>query len=172
MAQSAAEAQSNGRHRSALSRWHPLCYQRAAAFVTDPGHRLLVFEHLDVDAGTQVPGGGIHAGESASDAVVRELAEESGIESAVIVRQLGEAWGRSEEGTVPGGLEEHVQHAFHLHLFDGSPAETWEWNETSGGDVVLNRFRFRWISLAAAERLLWPNQAMWISAVGNSLRHL
>ena len=49
------------KRRTAMAAWHPDCYQRATAFVTDPAGRLLVFEHLDVDAGTQVPGGGIPA---------------------------------------------------------------------------------------------------------------
>ena len=47
-----------------MAGWHPDCYQRAVAYVTDPAGRLLVFEHLDVEAGTQVPGGGIHDGET------------------------------------------------------------------------------------------------------------
>lgn len=142
---------------SAMSSWHPDCYQRAVAFVTDPGGRLLVFDHVDVDAGTQVPGGGIHEGESAAEAVRRELAEESGIESAMIVRKLGEAWGRSEPGSVPAGLEEHVQHAFHLRLDQSAPAQIWEWQERSGGERVEHRFAFRWASLDGAAKLLWPH---------------
>jgi 8-oxo-dGTP pyrophosphatase MutT (NUDIX family) len=157
---------------TAMASWHPHCYQRVVAFVTDPSGRLLVFDHVDVDAGTQVPGGGIHEGESAEDAVRRELVEESGIDTAVLVRKLGEAWGRSEPGNVPAGLEEHVQHAFHLRL-DRLPAdEVWEWQEKSGGEIVEHRFAFRWASLEEAATVLWPHQAMWIEAVRISLRHL
>ena len=156
----------------ALSTWHPDCYQRAAAYVTDPSGRLLVFDHLDVDAGTQVPAGGIHEGESAEDAVVRELAEESGLETAVFVRKLGEAWGRSEPGNVPAGLEEHIQHAFHLRLDRQPPGEAWEWHETSGGEATEHRFAFRWVSLEAAAKILWPHQAMWINPVRTSLRFI
>ena len=158
------------RRMSAMSSWHPDCYQRAVAFVTDPGGRLLVFDHVAVDAGTQVPAGGIHEGESAADAVRRELAEESGIDSATIVRKLGEAWGRSEPGKVPAGLEEHVQHAFHLRVDRSTPA-TWEWQERSGGGRVEHRFVFRWASLDDAAVLLWPHQAMWIEPLRTSLRH-
>lgn len=150
--------------------WHPDCYQRAVAFVTDPSGRLLVFEHVDVDAGTQVPGGGIHAGESAEAAVLRELAEESGIGSAVVVRKLGEAWHRAETGTVPAGLEEQVQHAFHLALPGPPRDERWEWAERSGGDVVEHGFAFRWISLVEAAQVLPPSQAMWLDAVRLSAR--
>lgn len=151
--------------------WHPDCYQRAIAYVTDPSGRLLVFDHLDVDAGTQVPGGGIHVGESAEEAVLRELAEETGLDSAVLVRKLGEAWHRAEAGNVPAGLEEQIQHVFHLELLDAPHLEHWEWEERSGGDAIEHCFAFRWISLDQAEAALWPHQAMWINAVRLSLRH-
>ena len=154
-----------------MSSWHPDCYQRAAAYVTDPSGRLLVFDHVDVDAGTQVPAGGIHDGESAEEAVIRELAEESGLETAVLVRKLGEAWGRSEPGNVPAGLEQHIQHAFHLRLDRHPPDEEWEWHEKSGGEVMEHRFAFRWASLEEAARALWPHQAMWIDPVRVSLRY-
>ncbi len=155
---------------SATAGWQPDCYQRAIAYVTDPAGRLLVFEHLDVDAGTQVPGGGIHDGEAAEQAVLRELAEESGIRAAVVVRKLGEAWHRAEPGHVPAGLEEQTQHAFHLALPGAPPDERWEWAERSGGDVVEHRFAFRWISLDEAARVLRPSQAMWIDSVRLSAR--
>ncbi|RBY80407.1 NUDIX hydrolase [Blastococcus sp. TF02-09] len=159
------------RRPTAMAGWHPDCYQRAIAYVTDPTGRLLVFEHRDVDAGTQVPGGGIRVGESAEDAVLRELVEESGLDVAVVVRKLGEAWDRSESGTVPAGLEERSQHAFHLRLVDPPQHERWEWEERSGGAVVEQRFAFSWIALDQAERILGPSQAMWIDAVRLSLRH-
>jgi 8-oxo-dGTP pyrophosphatase MutT (NUDIX family) len=154
-----------------MAGWHPDCYQRAIAFVTDPDERLLVFEHLDVDAGIQVPGGGIHEDETARDAVLRELAEESGVDPAVVVRKLGEAWNRLEPGNVPQGLEEQIQHAFHLRLDETEPREQWEWEERSGRDVVGHRFALRWIPLDEAERILWPSLAMWIDPVRVSLRH-
>ena len=151
--------------------WPPDCYQRAVAFVTDPHGRLLVFDHLDVDAGTQVPAGGLHDGESAEDAVLRELREESGLHSALIVRKLGEAWHWSEPGIVPAGLEEQVVHAFHLRL-DRSPfGEEWEWEERSGGSMAEHRFAFRWVPLDEAPDLLWPHQAMWITPLRRSLHY-
>ena len=137
--------------------------------MTDPHGRLLVFDHVDVPAsGTQVPAGGIHDGETADEAVVRELAEESGIECASIIRKLGETWYMAEVGHVPAGLEEQIQHAFHLCL-DVPPAGMWEWNEKSGGDIVEHRFAFRWVSLDDAGALLWPVQAMWVNALRLSL---
>lgn len=55
-----------------MGRWPPPCYQRATALVTDPSHRLLVFDHVDSpEAGTQVPAGGIKPDESHEAAVQR-----------------------------------------------------------------------------------------------------
>jgi 8-oxo-dGTP pyrophosphatase MutT (NUDIX family) len=154
-----------------MSSWHPDCYQRAAAYVTDPRGRLLVFDHVDVDAGTQVPAGGIHEGETAERGVLRELEEESGLDSAVVVRKLGESWNRSEPGNVPAGLEEQIVHAFHLKLDHPPSHEEWDWEEKSDTGVVEHRFAFRWVSLADAAAVLWPHQAMWVHAVSVSLRH-
>jgi 8-oxo-dGTP pyrophosphatase MutT (NUDIX family) len=50
-----------------------------------------------------VPAGGIAAGESPSDAVRRELAEESGLIAAWLVRKLGESWFFASAGDVPRG---------------------------------------------------------------------
>jgi 8-oxo-dGTP pyrophosphatase MutT (NUDIX family) len=116
-----------------------------------------------------VPAGGIHNGETAEDAAFRELAEESGIESAVLVRKLGETWYVAQPGNVPAGLEEQIQHAFHFSLLEPAAAEEWEWDEKSGGDVVEHRFALRWVSLEDAAELLWPAQAMWIEAVRVSM---
>ena len=73
MAPETDDAIQPARPLSALAEWHPRCYQRAAAFVTDPGGRLLVFDHLDVDAGTQVPAGGIHADEISLEEAEQQL---------------------------------------------------------------------------------------------------
>lgn len=152
-----------------MGTWPPPCYQRATALVTDPSRRLLVFDHEGTpEAGTQVPAGGIKTDESDEAAVQRELAEESGITSARLVRKLGESWYRAQQGHVPTGLEEQVHHAFHLQL-DSTPDETWEWDECSDGDVPLHRFVFRWVDLDTAVTVLHPIQAMWISALRISL---
>src|SRR5688500_14556473 len=96
--------------------WPPPCYQRAAAYVTDSHGQLLVFDHVGIpEAGTQVPAGGIHVDEDPESAVLRELAEESGVTSATLVRKLGESWYVAPQG-VPAGYEEQVHHVFHLQL--------------------------------------------------------
>lgn len=146
------------------------CYQRATAYLTDPAGRLLVFDHVDApSAGTQVPAGGIKPDEPIEAAVRRELVEESGIDDAVIVRKLGESWYMATPGNVPVGLEEQVQHAFHLRLLHAPSSDIWEWDECSDGDIPLHRFELRWVSLEEAFSLLWPIQAMWLEPLRLSL---
>lgn len=69
---------------------------RTAAYVTrnaPGGPELLVFDHRDhPEAGTQVPAGGVGPGELLTDAVLREITEETGVAavtlgSAVAVQQ-------------------------------------------------------------------------------------
>ncbi|MGW8478858.1 NUDIX domain-containing protein [Streptomyces sp. NPDC055898] len=50
---------------------------------------LLVLDHVGMpEAGTQVPAGGVKAGEGMDEAVLREVAEESGLLTARVVRQI------------------------------------------------------------------------------------
>ncbi|WP_128377382.1 NUDIX hydrolase [Streptomyces cavernae] len=61
---------------------------RTAAYVTRnvPGGReLLVFDHRDhPEAGTQVPAGGVDPGELLTDAVLREITEETGVAAVTL----------------------------------------------------------------------------------------
>ncbi|MEU9336629.1 NUDIX domain-containing protein [Streptomyces sp. NPDC048290] len=53
---------------------------------------LLVFDHVDMpEAGTQVPTGGVRAGEGLEMAVLREVAEESGLPAVRVVRRIAVA---------------------------------------------------------------------------------
>ncbi len=66
-------------------------------------------------------------------------------------------------------MRSRIQHAFHLCVKEPPVDEVWEWEEKSGGDIVLHRFAFRWVSLEEAAALLWPVQAMWVNTVRLSL---
>ncbi|MFF0570106.1 NUDIX domain-containing protein [Streptomyces sp. NPDC004041] len=64
---------------------------RVAAYVIrrHPSPALLVFDHTDFPgAGTQVPAGGVAPGEDPERAVLREVAEESGLTGARVVRRI------------------------------------------------------------------------------------
>ncbi|MGW4234021.1 NUDIX hydrolase [Streptomyces sp. NPDC004980] len=65
---------------------------RVAAYVIRQGPvpALLVFDHVGMpEAGTQVPAGGVGPGEGPAEAVLREVAEETGLPTATVVRRIG-----------------------------------------------------------------------------------
>jgi len=119
---------------------------RAYGYVMNEG-RLAVFAHPDPDSGVQVPGGGVEAGETLAEAVLREVREESGLETEVVAH-LGEATRHAwfpDSGEVDG-----VRHYFHLRPL-GPVAETWTWTEhhsSDGGGPY--EFTYRWLPLAEA----------------------
>ncbi len=66
---------------------------RVAAYVvrhTTAGPQLLVFDQIGhPEAGTQIPAGGVAAGEPLRDAVIREVTEETGLTDIAVVGALG-----------------------------------------------------------------------------------
>lgn len=100
---------------------------------------ILVFDHPT--AGTQFVKGTIESGESPSQAALRELWEESGIDGARIVRDLG-VW------PSPKGQAWH----FHLVGVDRSLPERWEHFTQDGGGKL---FRFRWHRLGDEPTQTW-----------------
>jgi SAM-dependent methyltransferase/8-oxo-dGTP pyrophosphatase MutT (NUDIX family) len=121
---------------------------RAYAYVEHEG-RVAVFVHAGTpDAGCQVPGGGVEAGESSEAAVLRETLEESGLECE-IVEYLGLArrahWDPTTQSTA-----ETSRHFFHLRPLS-SPPEFWSWHERHASDGSgPNQFDFCWLSIPDA----------------------
>ena len=62
--------------------------EKVVAYITK-AKQLLVFRHVDSDAGIQVPAGTLKAGESPGVGVMREAREETGLDSLVVGRFLG-----------------------------------------------------------------------------------
>jgi hypothetical protein len=97
---------------------------------------LLVFEHVDVEAGIQIPAGTVEANEDLNVAVEREVLEESG--TAV-------------RGFVPIGIEEHAwyevptrAHLFATYAPPNLPDE-WEHHVTGAGEDNGMRFHYYWL---------------------------
>ncbi len=110
--------------------------RRVLAYVTrerDGRRELLVFEQeADPGAGTQVPAGRLDPGETLEKGLLRELHEESGIERATIVRELG-SWNTRYEN-----------HAFEVRIDGEEAADTWEHVVHGDGDDAGLVFRYRW----------------------------
>ncbi len=107
------------------------------------GKRLLILEHpLHPEAGLQVPGGTVEPGESPEAAVIREVAEETGLTRVQLVGHLG----TFEFDMRPHGIEE-MQRAwfYHLECLEETP-ESWASAETHSSDEPIP-FRLYWAAL-------------------------
>lgn len=102
---------------------------RVAAYVIR--HRtapeLLVFDHVGMpQAGTQVPAGGVRAGEALEQAVLREVVEETGLHTVSLV-------GRIAVENKPHPDTRHLRRTTYFHL--QAPATTADaWNHTVRSD--------------------------------------
>jgi 8-oxo-dGTP pyrophosphatase MutT (NUDIX family) len=122
--------------------------QKVIAYITH-GEDLLVFEEPDFpEAGMQVPGGTLESQELPAAGVMREAAEETGLQQLRLVRSLGTV------RYAPGSGKEVSRHFFHL-LAGERKAEAWDhWESSpsSGGPPI--RFRCRWLPLRKAPPLV------------------
>jgi 8-oxo-dGTP diphosphatase len=117
--------------------------RRVLAYITrdtDRGRELLVFEHKhEPEAGDQVPAGRLDPGEELEPALLREIAEESGLTDVRVVGELG-------------GSEDHYEsryenRGFHVVSDDDLP-DRWEHVVYGDGDDAGLTFEYRWIPLA------------------------
>jgi 8-oxo-dGTP pyrophosphatase MutT (NUDIX family) len=115
--------------------------------------RLLVFRHVDYpDAGVQVPGGTLEAGETPEAAVLREAGEETGLRGLVLEKCLGRDEYNDSSSNLTGTTGRYF---FHLTCPHEVP-ETWQHYEhhPSDGSPGPILFEFYWLPLAeAAEKM-------------------
>ena len=95
---------------------------KACACVISDGH-LLVFKHPL--SGIQLPKGTIEQGEAPEEAVLRELEEESGITSGIVVSKIKESIYIFEGYEVNSGEDQkQIWHLFHI-ASEYKPPKTW-----------------------------------------------
>jgi 8-oxo-dGTP pyrophosphatase MutT (NUDIX family) len=124
-------------------------YGKVLAYVVRPGAsgalEVLVFTHGDDPAsGLQVPAGTIDEGESPEEAVLRELAEESGLMNLPIVRMVDRyTWIHAATGN---------RHHRHVYRFDGGADLPAAWDHAAVGSIEEEglTFCFRWMPVAEA----------------------
>ncbi|MGC4925254.1 NUDIX domain-containing protein [Streptomyces cyaneofuscatus] len=134
---------------------------RVAAYVIrrHPSPALLVFDHVDApEAGTQVPAGGVGPGEDQVRAVLREVAEETGLTGGRVVRRLG-----VEDRPHPDTGRPRRTTFF---LVDAPPDAPEAWEHRVGGDGADAGMRFacRFTALPLAEPLA-DGQDGWLGSV-------
>jgi len=125
------------------ARWKGESPTKACAVVVregDRGTEVLVFMHPS--KGIQFVKGTIESGESSAEAALRELAEESGIISAHVVRSLG---------TWFSDLNNHIWEIFIVHAHDRLP-DSWQHITNDGKNHV---FDYRWHTLSDAPTSEW-----------------
>ncbi|MGW0083080.1 NUDIX hydrolase [Streptomyces sp. NPDC003393] len=134
---------------------------RVAAYVIR--HRgvpeLLVFDHVGLpEAGTQVPAGGVEPGEGPQDAVLREVAEETGLLTATVIRQI-----TVEDKPHPATGQPRRTGFFHLQAPADTP-DAWEHHVDGRGDDAGLTFACRFLPLPL-KRPLADDQDAWLGRI-------
>ena len=96
--------------------------------------RLLAFRSHDAD-GYEIPRGSLHPGETPEEAVIREIIEESGLESVRITHKLGINYWQDE-----------AQHFFILIASDGLPETFTHKVQSDDGDNGMV-YVYRWLDI-------------------------
>jgi 8-oxo-dGTP pyrophosphatase MutT (NUDIX family) len=134
---------------------------RVAAYVIR--HRavpeLLVFDHVGMpEAGTQIPAGGVHPGEDLRQAVLREVAEETGLLTASVVTRIA-----AEDKPHPVTRQPRRTTFFHLQVPATTP-DAWLHTVQSDGEDKDLIFACRFLPLPL-ERPLIDSQDGWLGHI-------
>ncbi|MFF2730268.1 NUDIX domain-containing protein [Streptomyces sp. NPDC058008] len=120
---------------------------------------VLVFDHLGMpEAGTQVPAGGVASDEGPEEAVLREVAEETGLRTATVVRQIA-----AEDTPHPDTGQPRRTSFFFLQV----PAETpdvWDHRVDGDGDDAGLTFSCRFLPLPLRQPLA-DRQDAWLGSI-------
>ncbi|GGK16797.1 hypothetical protein GCM10011583_55920 [Streptomyces camponoticapitis] len=117
---------------------------------------VLVFDHIGMpEAGTQVPAGGVGSGEQLEEAVLREVAEETGLLTATVVRQIA-----VEDKPHPETGQPRRTTFFFLRASVETP-DAWDHRVTGGGEDVGLTFACRFLPLPLKKPLA-DDQDVWL----------
>ncbi|MEU7041209.1 NUDIX domain-containing protein [Streptomyces varsoviensis] len=122
---------------------------------------LLVFDHIGApDAGTQVPAGGVAPGETPEAAALREVAEETGLLTATVLRRIAvEAKPHPDTGQPRRTTFLHLQAAP-----DTAPRDAWVHQVSGGGGDHGLAFACRFVPLPLVAPLA-DGQDAWLGRI-------
>jgi 8-oxo-dGTP diphosphatase len=127
---------------------HDLVRRRVVAYITRDRHgrtELLTIEHKDLpEAGIQVPAGRVDPGETLEQGVLREVAEETGLDDVHVVRGLPEFEAEYENP--------YESYAFHL-VSESETSDSWEHPVHGEGSDAGLVYVCRWVPLTPDLRL-------------------
>ncbi|MFC7266271.1 NUDIX hydrolase [Streptomyces lutosisoli] len=134
---------------------------RVAAYVIR--HRavpeVLVFDHIGMpEAGTQVPAGGVKSGEELEEAVLREVAEETGLLTATVVRQIA-----AEDKPHPDTGQPRRTSFYFLQAPADTP-DAWDHHVNGDGDDAGLTFACRFLPLPLKQPLA-DDQDAWLGHI-------
>lgn len=117
---------------------------KAYAYVVRHDGHVLVFDHPNPEAGTQVPKGGVEADESPREAVRREVAEESGLTTVTVGDLLAvDRWPHPEKSKT-------YQRYFYRVIPSDPVPESWVHEVTGDGVDEGLVFEYYWVDPADA----------------------
>jgi ADP-ribose pyrophosphatase YjhB (NUDIX family) len=120
---------------------------------------LLVFDHVGTpQAGAQVPAGGVRSGEELEQAVLREVAEETGLRTARLIQQIA-----VDEKAHPDTHQPRKTTYFHLQA-PATTADAWNHTAWGDGDDVGLTFSCRFVPLPLKQPLA-DNQDAWLGHI-------
>ncbi|MFC9183367.1 NUDIX domain-containing protein [Streptomyces globisporus] len=120
---------------------------------------LLVFDHVGMpEAGTQVPAGGVKVGEALDEAVLREVAEESGLLTARLIKQIA-----VEDKPHPDTGQPRRTSFFYLQASNDTP-DAWAHDVHGDGDDAGLTFGCRFLPLPL-KRPLADDQDVWLDRI-------
>ncbi|MFF0836732.1 MULTISPECIES: NUDIX domain-containing protein [unclassified Streptomyces] len=134
---------------------------RVAAYVIrhHAGHELLVFDQVRIpEAGTQVPAGGVGPGEALKDAVLREVVEETGLQTATVLRQIA-----LEDKPHPDTGQPRRTSFFYVQAPADTP-DAWEHRVHGDGDDAGLVFACRFLPLPLKQPLA-DDQDAWLGRI-------
>ncbi|MEK9198539.1 NUDIX domain-containing protein [Ureibacillus sp. FSL E2-3493] len=62
--------------------------------------QVLVFQHINLEAGIQIPKGTVNANETPLEGVIREMKEETGLTEFVVDRMVAEDFWENDDGVI------------------------------------------------------------------------
>ncbi|MEU6002641.1 NUDIX domain-containing protein [Streptomyces sp. NPDC047197] len=120
---------------------------------------VLVFDHVGMpDAGTQIPAGGVRPGEGLEEAVLREVAEETGLLTGTVVRQIAVEDKPHPESGAPRRT------TFFLLRAPADTADAWHHRVHGDGDDAGLTFACRFLPLPLRQPLADAQDA-WLGHV-------
>ncbi|MEH2049242.1 NUDIX hydrolase [Nostoc sp.] len=141
--------------------------KKAIAYITK-NDELMVFTHTDFpEAGVQVPAGTVEENEEPSEAVLREIYEESGVKGVRILELLG----IYQYNMAPDRDEIQERYVYHLELTQSTPSTWQHWEIHSSTSKNSIAFDFYWIKLDGSDLGLAGGQGYFLSKLAHKIKN-